>query len=205
MIADEFAVRTNELIALGLWADTKGWVPATSGNFSARLSDNSIAITVSGKHKGQLQTNDIMRVNAQGESLDCRRSSAETLLHTQIYQHYADVHAVLHPHSPASTLISQLEADHITLKNLELLKALSGIETHETVVHIPVFANDQNMNRLSSLVERYMTSHTGPLHAYLIAGHGFYTWGNSIAAAARQMEALEFMFDLTLRQKGLQP
>jgi methionine salvage enolase-phosphatase E1 len=34
-------------------------VPATSGNFSARLPDNNMAITVSGRHKGRLTAAEI--------------------------------------------------------------------------------------------------------------------------------------------------
>jgi ribulose-5-phosphate 4-epimerase/fuculose-1-phosphate aldolase len=37
---------------------------------SARLSDGRIAITVSGKHKGELVLDDIMLINSEGCSLD---------------------------------------------------------------------------------------------------------------------------------------
>ena len=51
---DVFLDAAQQLIAAGRFIDSKGWVPATSGNFSVRLPDGTIAITVSGKHKGQL-------------------------------------------------------------------------------------------------------------------------------------------------------
>ena len=62
-ITQEFETRAAELIEAGLFIHARGWAPATSGNFSARLSDGSIAITVSGKHKGELLAEDIMRVD----------------------------------------------------------------------------------------------------------------------------------------------
>lgn len=88
-IDQEFLTIAGELIDAGRFIDHKGWVPATSGNFSARLSDGTIAITVSGKHKGRLQTDDIMRIDAGGRSLDGKKPSAETLLHRsqgQVFQ-----------------------------------------------------------------------------------------------------------------------
>jgi ribulose-5-phosphate 4-epimerase/fuculose-1-phosphate aldolase len=71
---DEFYSKADELIAAGRFIDSKGWVPATSGNFSARLSDGNIAITVSGRHKGQLQCDDIMLIDTDGLSLDGKKT-----------------------------------------------------------------------------------------------------------------------------------
>ena len=162
---EEFYNLANALIYAGKVIDNKGWCPATSGNFSARLSDGTIAITVSGKHKGQLQHGDIMLIDAQGNALDGKVPSAETMLHIQLYQRFTDVNAVLHPHSLNSTLISMQcnKKDRliskVTLKNYELLKAFSGITTHEQRIVIPSFDNDQNILRLAEQVESYMDSH----------------------------------------------
>jgi methylthioribulose-1-phosphate dehydratase len=198
----EFQTRAAELIDAGRFIDSRGWVPATSGNLSARLSDGCIAITVSGRHKGRLLPEDIMRVDAEGRSLDGRKPSAETVLHTGIYRRYPDAGAVLHPHSPASTLLSRLMAGEIILENYELLKALAGIDTHETRIAVPVFPNDQNVSRLALKIEEYIEMH-GEIHAYIIAGHGFYTWGTSVGDALRHVEALEFLFDLEARMHGV--
>ncbi len=58
----ELARRTAELIAAGRELYARGMVPATSGNFSARLSNGDILITVSGAHKGRL---DVSTVDAR--------------------------------------------------------------------------------------------------------------------------------------------
>ena len=202
--SDEFYSKADELIAAGRFIDSKGWVPATSGNFSARLSDGNIAITVSGRHKGHLQPDDIMLIDDQGNSLDGQKPSAETLLHTSLYRRYPSIGAVLHPHSINATLIGRLFKDKILLEGYELLKALSGIETHETRVTLPIFANDQNISRLAAIVDDYL-DRQGDIHAYVIAGHGFYTWGSSVKAALRHLEALEFLFDCEIRLHGVKP
>jgi methylthioribulose-1-phosphate dehydratase len=197
----EFTEKAQQLIEAGRFIDKKGWVPATSGNFSARLSDNSIAITVSGKHKGHLCNDDIMLIDMSGQSLDGQKPSAETLLHTGIYKRFPNVQAVLHPHSLNAVLISRLFQNEIVLRNYELLKALQNINTHETETIIPVFQNDQNITRLASQVDHYLDKNA-LIHAYIIAGHGFYTWGDSVADALRHIEALEFLFECEIRLYG---
>jgi hypothetical protein len=51
-MAEEFERRSDELIAAGRFLFERRWVPATSGNSSARLGDGALALTVSGCHKG---------------------------------------------------------------------------------------------------------------------------------------------------------
>jgi methylthioribulose-1-phosphate dehydratase len=199
---EDFYLLANQLIDAGRFIDSKGWVPATSGNFSARLPDGTIAITVSGKHKGQLQLDDIMLIDADANSLDGKKPSAETLLHTSLYKRFPAVQSVLHPHSINATLTSRLFKSEIVLEDYELLKALAGIGTHESQVVIPIVANDQNIPRLAEQVEQYMDKHA-VTYAYIIAGHGLYTWGSSVQEALRHLEALEFLFDCELRLHGV--
>ncbi len=198
----EFRQRAAELIEAGRTLYARGMVPATSGNFSARLSSGELAITVSGSHKGRLRDTDIMRVNAEGRSLNGRRPSAETLLHVQVYRHFPEVRAVLHPHSVNATLLSRLHLQHLLLQGYELLKAFPGVDTHACEVVVPNFANDQDIARLAGEVAAYMESNA-PVYGYLIAGHGFYTWGESVDDALRHVEAFEFLFECELRTRGL--
>lgn len=199
----EFQQRADELIQAGQQLYAMGMVPATSGNFSARLSDGRIAITVSGCHKGRLTAGDIMTISAEGESLDGRRSSAETLLHVQIYKRFPDVNVVLHPHSVNATVLSLASKNKIQLQDYELLKAFPGIASHDCKVDVPVFDNDQDIERLSQQVETYMQTSRSSVHGYLIAGHGFYTWGQSLGDALRHIEAFEFLFECEIVKRGM--
>ena len=198
----EFFNLADQLIAAGQLIDSKGWVPATSGNLSARLADNTVAITVSGKHKGHLQREDIMLVDAEGHSLDGKKPSAETLLHTGLYKRFPDIQCVLHPHSLNATLISKIFKVAVVLENYELLKALCGITTHESRVIVPIFANDQNIPRLAAQVEQHWNQ-CARGYAYIIAGHGLYTWGASVSETLRHLEALDFLFECELRLHGV--
>jgi len=200
--ASEFQQRAKELIEAGHGLYQQGMVPATSGNFSAGLSNGHIAITVSGRHKGRLTEDDIMLIDREGNSLDGRRPSAETGLHLQIYRYFPDAGVVLHPHSVNATLLSRLAGEELVLQDYELLKAFTGVETHACSVVVPVFANDQDIVRLAQKVEAYMQCEE-PVHGYLIKGHGFYTWGRDMDDAMRHVEAFEFLFECELRLRGL--
>lgn len=195
---DSFLSLAEQLIAAGKFIDSKGWVPATSGNFSARLPDGTIAITVSGKHKGRLQAEDIMRIDAEACSLDGKKPSAETLLHTYLYKRFPEVQSVLHPHPLNAVLVSKIFTQAIVLADYELLKAFAGIATHESQLVVPIFANDQNIPRLAAEVESYLDSHND-CQAYIIAGHGLYTWGRSVQETLYYLEALDFLFACELQ------
>lgn len=199
-----FEEYARDLVEAGHVLYEQGMVPATSGNFSTRVAENSIAITVSGRHKGQLNTSDIMLIDYNGQSGDGRQPSAETGLHLQIYNRYPDVMVILHHHSLYATLLSQLVADEVVLAGYELLKAFSGIDTHETGLRLPVFENNQDINILAGQVDNYMDFNS-PVHGYLIRGHGLYTWAESVATALKYVEAFEFLFKCELMKRGVKP
>jgi methylthioribulose-1-phosphate dehydratase len=119
----------------------------------------------------------------------------------QIYRRFTSAGAVLHPHSVNATLLSRLHRGHLVLRDYELLKAFPGVDTHAFELVVPNFSNDQDIARLANEVDAYMNSHT-PVHGYLIAGHGFYTWGETVEDALRHVEALEFLFECELRLRG---
>lgn len=201
-MVEQFELLSHELVVAGKKLYEMGWVPATSGNFSARLASGDIAITVSGRHKGQLTVNDIMLVDSKGSSLDDRTPSAETGLHVQIYQQFPDVNAVLHTHSISATVLSRMAMGQLILKDMEVLKAIQGIDTHATTLEIPIFPNQQDISRLAADVERKITT-VEKAHAYLIEGHGLYTWGASISDTVRHLEAFEFLFSCEIEMEKI--
>jgi len=200
--------QVDALIEAGRESHARGWVPATSGNFSARLNGAEIALTVSGRHKGKLDAAGIMRADLNGQPVgNDQRPSAETLLHTQLYRRYPDVGVVLHVHSVNATLISravQRAGLHdLVLAGYELLKAFPGCKTHATSMRVPVFDNEQDIPRLVAKVEAWLDAND-PIYGYLIAGHGLYAWGRDMAETLRHLEAFDFLFDCELRERGMQ-
>jgi methylthioribulose-1-phosphate dehydratase len=196
--ADAIAEAARQLAALG-------WTPATSSNFSMRVDGEHAAITISGRDKGRLGRDDIMLIDLQGHAVGTTaRPSAETALHTQVYRRWPGVTAVLHTHSRTQSVASRLYAARgsIGLQGWELQKAISGYTTHDSVLEIPVFPNTQHMPELVAQVDAWLDAGK-PLHAYLIDGHGIYTWGRDMAEARRHLEALEFLLECEMDLRRL--
>ena len=193
---------TRDIIAAGQRLDAQGLAPATAGNYSVRLSANEIAITVSGHHKGRMDESAIMRVDMNGKALENKKPSAETLLHTHIYQRYPNVNAILHTHSVAGVALTRFlpHKNELVLEGYELLKAFPGITTHETKIDLPVFNNTQDMEALNTEVDKKLKDDT---HGYLIRDHGIYVWGRDMAEAERVAEALEHLLQCEIEMMKL--
>lgn len=195
---------TRQIIDAGRFLYARGWSPATSSNYSARLSPEQALLTVSGKHKGELGIEDVLATDMAGLSLEPgKRPSAETLLHTQLYRFDARIRAVLHTHSVNATVLSRVTAgDRLVFEDYELQKAFAGIHTHQSQVVVPIFDNDQDIARLAGQVEPWLATHPECV-GYLIRGHGLYTWGASMSDALRQVEAFEFLFECELKLRAI--
>ena len=103
----DVAEAARSIVEAGRFLYQQGWSPATSSNYSQRISDQHVAITVSGRHKGQLADGDVMVVDLQGNPVQSRaKPSAETLLHTVLYELYPEAGAVLHTHSIKATVLN---------------------------------------------------------------------------------------------------
>lgn len=193
-----------EIIEAGRFLYGRGWSPATSSNYSARLSATEALLTVSGKHKGQLGLDDVLATDLSGNSLEPgKKPSAETLLHTQLYLWRPEIGAVLHTHSVNATVLSRITpGDTIEFEDYELQKAFSGVATHASTVQVPIFDNDQDIERLAAKVQPWLVAHPDCV-GYLIRGHGLYTWGARMSDALRQIEAFEFLFECELKTRAV--
>ena len=194
-----FATLCDDLIAVGQRFDQNDWVPASGGNFSARIDAQTVVITASGRHKGELTADDFLRCDLQGRVEGAGRSSYETGLHLQLYRRESGIGAVLHNHSVAATVLSRQVGDVLLLQNYELLKLFDGHSDPRLPFSLPVFKNEQNIAALAAEIDQAMEEN-GTGHAYLIEGHGLYTWGASIQQARLRVEALEFMLACELQQ-----
>ena len=200
---DPLFLRAAEAIAaLGCDLDRRGWSPATSGNFSVRMDETCCAITASGRDKGRLTVGDILLVDLAGRVQGAGQASAETLLHTSLYRWSGDIGAVLHTHSPASTVLGLLRAgqEELFLEGYELLKAFAGVASHEVRLGFLIVENTQDIAALAAEVKARLDGSASPRFGYLIRGHGTYVWGCDLAEARRHLDALEFLFECELRR-----
>ena len=190
----------------------QGWCQGTGGNFSVTLSHEPLRllITRSGADKRHLVADDLMVVGPGGKPVEgeTRKPSAEAELHTRIVS-LTGAASVLHVHSVSNTLLGEHFADRggFTLRGYEMLKGLEGITTHEAEVFVPVLRNRQDMAPLSEEIGRIVAERADRpgLHGFLLAGHGLYTWGDSLAQAHRHVEIFEFLFECAARRTQFQP
>ena len=185
---------------MGRFASERGWVPATSGNFSHRIGPDLIAVTRSGADKGALTAADVAAV-ALHEAVP-PGVSAETPLHMARYSAQSGIGAIMHVHTVAGTVLSRLcETGSVELRGYEMQKALAGFSTHESIVRIPVFENAQDTAGLAARIEMQLAQADVP--GYLLAGHGMYAWGRDAAEARRHTEGLEFLLMCALEERRL--
>jgi len=209
----------DQVRGIGREFHQRGWSLGTSSNYSVIVSREplELLVTASGKDKSALGRDDFVRVDSQGRVIDGsdRRSSAETLLHCTIAELVPSAGAVLHTHSPWGTILSgaDLPAGNavgcLRITGYEMLKGLEGITTHETHEDVPIFANTQDMRELSARIRGrfagldFAAPGRPPLHGFLIARHGLYTWGRDLAEARRHVEIYEFLFECVARARTL--
>ncbi len=195
------AAALDALAAFGRFAAARGWVPATAGNFSVRLDAAHAVVTRSGIDKGDVGADDVAVVPLAGPIP--AGMSAETPLHLARYRADARVGAVVHVHTLAATVLSRADraAGAVRFAGFEMQKALAGITTHDAVVELPIFDNDQDTAALAERVEARLA--TSGVPGYVLAGHGLYAWGATMNDARRHLEGLEFLLACTLEERRI--
>jgi methylthioribulose-1-phosphate dehydratase len=183
----------------------RSWLLGTSGNFSAVVKRDPLTLTITstGLDKGALAASQFVHVNAEGTvTQGSGRPSAETALHLVVVRRRL-AGAVLHTHSVWSTMLSDLHAAKggVTIEGYEMLKGLSGVTTHTHREWLPIFENDQDMQRLSAVVEAGLRNRPD-VHGFLLRNHGLYTWGDDLQQAKRHLEILEFLLEVLGRTQA---
>ncbi|MDP8231746.1 MAG: class II aldolase/adducin family protein [Candidatus Zophobacter franzmannii] len=170
----------QEMIDVGKKLYQKGYLAATDGNISVKLSAHRFLVTASGIIKGALTEEDILLVDSQGETIDCTgKPSSEFKLHLAIYNQRADVKAICHTHSVHSSTLAcaGLPLDKpfmseliITLGSVPLLKyGTPGTEE--------IFAD------LNGKIESNS--------ALLLEHHGAVVFGSELESVYQKVETLE--------------
>lgn len=176
----------------------RGWCDATSTNISVRCGDE-VLISRSGGAKESYGDGDFLRLplsdaGVSGQSMTRARPSAETPLHLAIYRKLPSVGAVVHTHSLACTLLSELAParSHLQLPALEMAKGIQGVADHHEALSLPIFANSQDMVQVG---EQFTAYHSrGSIEKGLILrGHGLYAYGADLAEAKRHAETYEYL------------
>lgn len=197
----------------------RGWLPATSGNLSARVSAPGdpllLVVSASGRDKEAMTAADFVLVDASLQPVEPEvrpvvspaelpvvskvepRPSSETVVHARIYQ-ATGCGCVLHVHTVWNNLIAERFSSQgeVVLRDLEMIKGLD-IWEETAEVRVPVVENLFELPALAEAVAQRITDPRVP--GILIRRHGLYAWGANPFQAKRHVEAFEFMFEYLLR------
>jgi len=199
------AALAAQLAEIGRQCYARGWALGTSGNFSAVVSRDPLrlALTTSGVDKGFLSSDDIVEIDEHGHVMaGSGKPSAEAALHLAIVR-ARGAGAVLHTHSIWSTILSDTAAaGGLEIEGYEMLKGLDGVRTHDHREWLPILDNTQDWAAAVPGVEMILQEHPHA-HGFLIRRHGLYTWGRDLGEAKRQVEILEFLFEVMGRKRGM--
>jgi len=199
-----FESLAEQLAEVGRHCYERGWALGTSGNFSAVVHKEplTLAITTSGLDKGLLESSDIVEIDEHRRVMrGSGTPSAEATLHLAIVRSRG-AGAVLHTHSIWSTILSEAATDSgLSIEGYEMLKGLGGVRTHEHRERLPIIENSQDWTAAAPRIEAILRENP-EAHGFLIRRHGLYTWGKDLAEAKRQLEILEFLFEVMGRKRG---
>jgi methylthioribulose-1-phosphate dehydratase len=189
-----------ELIGAATYFYTQGWMLGTAGNLSAKMPDGSFWITGSGKSKGKLYHEDFVRVYPDGNVQPAAqlepltKPSAETSIHSCIYELFPDAIACYHVHSVDANLVSNfVEGDELALPPLEMIKGL-GVWQENPKCIMPLFDNHLHVPQIADNIKTRFLNQKPHIPALLIRNHGVTVWANSLETARNYIEITEFLF-----------
>ena len=168
------------MIDAGRRLDRLGFVPATDGNLSVRLSPREIVATVSGVRKGELSSRDFVVIDPDGEVLrGGGKVSTEIRMHLRIYRDRPDAMAVVHAHPPTATGFA---VAGIPLTACVLPEVVATIGS----VPLAPYATPSTED-LPASIAPFIRDHD----AVLLANHGAVVFGPTLFDAANRMETVE--------------
>ena len=160
----------------------RGLTIGSSGNISVRLDDGWL-MTPTGSSMGNLDPNEISKLDLSGNLISGNNPTKESFLHIAMYDERPDSGAVVHLHSTHSVAVSCL-AD-IDKKNVLPPITAYYVMKIGTLPLVPYFPpGDIN---LAKAVKEMASDH----HAVLLANHGPIVAGKTLEDAVYAIEELE--------------
>jgi L-fuculose-phosphate aldolase len=164
----------------------KGFVSATDGNVSARLSNGNVLTTRTGINKGMVTAQDLVEITPGGEVVAGRsRPSTETGMHQFIYRERLDVAAVVHAHPPYATGFATAR------------QPLEGCLYPEVIVGFGAIPLAEYATPSTSEVADSLRPYVRSADAILLTNHGVVTYGTDVYDAYYKMEKVEHSAQIT--------
>lgn len=175
------------IVEVGRRTYQRGFVAANDGNISVRIADGLILATPTGRSKGYIREDELVKMTLSGEKLEGPLApSSEIRMHLRIYEARPDVMAVDHAHPPVCTgfAVAGVPLDKCVLA--EVVMTLGAIPITE-------FAVPSTQELAEAVAERVRLC-----DAVLLANHGAVTVGPDVFAAHYIMERIEHLANISL-------
>lgn len=158
---------------------------SAGGNMSIRLNEREILITPSGRNKGMLEPEDLIKMDLDGNVLSSGKPSIEHKFHLALYRKNPDTNAVVHCHP--------LYCVTLAVQNKDIKSGLTP-EGVMLLGDVPVIKYcTPGSQELVDEVEKH-----SEYKAMLMSKHGALTQGKTLEEAYNRMEELEFQAKLQL-------
>jgi L-fuculose-phosphate aldolase len=177
----------QEIVRIGRMIHDRGYVAATDGNLSVRLSEGRILVTPTAMSKGLMKASDLVVVDPEGKKLRGQRDvSSEIAMHLLIYRLRPDVNAVVHAHPPTATGYAAAGQPLNPALLSEVVIALEDIP----LAAYGTPGTTELCDTLAPLIPRYQ--------AILMSNHGVVTYGADLLTAYMHMETVEHFAKVAL-------
>jgi L-fuculose-phosphate aldolase len=164
----------------------KGFICASDGNVSARLTPGRILITPSGLHKGFLEPDQLLVVDDQGRRLGPGTAAnrklnptSELPMHLEAYRQRPDVGAVVHAHPPITIALSIAGIPMADCLLPEVIVFLGLVPTTEYATP----SSEENVRAIRDLISGH--------DALILQRHGALTVGNDVMQGFMRLETVE--------------
>ncbi len=145
-------------------------------------------------------TDDLVEIGPDGASTLGPPLPKQAVVHARLAELTGSA-AVIHVTSVSCIVLAsrQRPKGGVTATGLEILRGLRGIDSARAEVFVPIVPLADNPTNLATAIVE-MLAEWPSADGLLVDGGGLYTWGASIAEAARRTEILEFVFECMARQ-----
>lgn len=170
----------SEIIKACRRLERKGLIAANDGNVSCRAGENVILITPGGVSKADIEPEDLVKTNIQGEPIgSVQKPSSEIRMHLYVYQNRPDVSAIVHAHPTMATAFT-LAGFPFNSKVLPEVWLMLG---HVPTAPYATPSTEEVPQSIAPYVEKHW--------AILLRRHGALTFGANVTEAYMRMEKLE--------------
>jgi len=182
----------RRIVELGRLLASKGLTHGSSGNLSAKVSENIVLITPSGVPYFEMRPQDIVEIDLDGNVISGKfKPSIERFMHLEIYKNRRDINAVIHTHPIYSSALA------IAGESLPVL-------TEEFIIYVGGPVKLAKFEQAGTIdLGREVVKALGDRKAALMANHGLVAVGKDLDEAEFVSEIVELHAKMYVMAKSI--